>query len=56
MVITPHDGDRSTDAIYDAVESAIREGWTPEQFRTAAGEAWEATLKEKAAAAREVLK
>jgi hypothetical protein len=46
---------QTEDAIWDAVETAIGEGWTPEQFKIEAGEAWERKLIEDAKAARKVL-
>lgn len=35
------------DAIYRAVETAIDNGWTPEQFRREAAECWDVYLSEK---------
>lgn len=47
---------RTEDAIWNAVEEAIREGWTARQFRDEASEAWEHALKEQAKRAREDLR
>lgn len=36
------------DKIWDAVEEAIRAGWTPSQFRAEASDAWQHELKAQA--------
>lgn len=46
---------RTEDAIWDAVETAINEGWTPEQFRNEAADAWAERLEQDAKDARKVL-
>jgi hypothetical protein len=44
------------DAIWDAVEVAIAENMTPEQFRHEAADAWEQRLHDDAKHARDVLR
>lgn len=46
---------KTEDAIWDAVETAVIEGWTPEQFRMECAEAWEHRLREDAKHAKQVL-
>ena len=38
---------RTEDKIWEAVEEAISEGWTPRQFRIEVEESWEYAIKEK---------
>jgi len=45
---------KTEDAIWDAVETAIRENWSPEQFKNEVIMAWESTLKDYANDARKV--
>lgn len=42
---------RSEDAIWEAVETAICEGWDARRFKIEAAEAWEHVLRENAKAA-----
>jgi hypothetical protein len=39
--------DRVTDAIYDAVEAALDDGWTVEEFRREAASCWSICLAER---------
>lgn len=43
-----HKPTRTEDAIWNAVEQAINEGWTPKQFKSEVASAWEERLKEDA--------
>lgn len=43
------------DAVWQAVEAAIDEGWTPERYRNEAAEAWCGRLAEDAKHARAAL-
>jgi hypothetical protein len=47
---------KAMDAIWDAVEVAIAENMTPEQFRHEAADAWEQRLHDDAKHARDVLR
>jgi hypothetical protein len=38
---------RTEDKVWDAVEEAISENWTPERFIREAQQAWESALKEQ---------
>ena len=38
---------RTDDAIWEAVEVAIREGWEPKQFREEAADAWKEQLRQE---------
>lgn len=46
---------RTLDAIWDAVQRAIEDGMTPEEFKREAAEAWAHELKEAAKHAASVL-
>ena len=46
---------RAEDAIWDAVEAAINEGWDARRFRLEAAEAWTERLKQDAADANKDL-
>jgi hypothetical protein len=46
---------RTEDAIWEAVEAAIDEGLTPEQFKAEAAQAWSEILHERARSAARVL-
>ena len=43
------------DAIWDAVETAINNGWTPEQFKIEAASAWKDRQKQDGEHAEKVL-
>ena len=43
------------DAIWDAVEEAINNGWTPEQFKNEVASAWKDRLKQDGEHAERVL-
>ena len=46
---------KTEDAIRDAVERAINEGWDARRFRSEVAEAWVERLKQDAADARKIL-
>ena len=43
-----HKPTRTEDAIWNAVEEAVNEGWTPAQFKAEVISAWEDKLKQDA--------
>ena len=43
-----HKPSRTEDAIWNAVEEAINEGWTPKQFKDEVISAWEEKLQQDA--------
>ena len=47
---------RTEDAIWDAVEIAINEGWDAHRFRNEVADAWADKLKQDAKEAAEILK
>lgn len=46
---------KAEDAIWDAVETAINEGWDARKFRSEVADAWDERLKEDAKDARKIL-
>ena len=46
---------RTEDKIWEAVQEAIVEGWSPERFKREVAQAWDEELKEQAKEAQKIL-